>query len=134
MTRLFVFAAAFVLTSAAALAQTAGGLQEQPRSSIGYSSVATALQALRALPGATVSVQAGWTIVDDKASHTLWSFSPESDPAYPAAVRRQLVVEDKTVLIKMDVLCEATKEACDKLVVDFQKLNDTIKQHMNEHH
>jgi hypothetical protein len=31
----------------------------------------------------------------------------------------------------MDVLCEATKEACEQLVQEFQELTDQMKQRFN---
>jgi hypothetical protein len=42
------------------------------------------LQALRARHDVDISVQGGWTIVNDRANNTLWSFAPEGNPAYRA--------------------------------------------------
>jgi hypothetical protein len=103
---------------------------ESNRSGIGYASVAEALAALRAKPGAEVGEQDGWTIIQDAESETsiaLWSFAPANDPAHPSAVKRVVSEQDGSVQIEMRVLCEATKAACDQLVRDFQALNDQMK-------
>ncbi|MCA3002589.1 MAG: hypothetical protein IOD05_04830 [Rhodobacter sp.] len=47
---------------------------------VGFNSVAAALAALRAKPGASVSVQGGWTIIQDSQTQSLWSFTPEGPP------------------------------------------------------
>jgi hypothetical protein len=103
-------------------------LQESPGSSIGYRSVSEALAALRANPNISETDQGGWTILADRTSNTLWSFTPSSHPAHPAAVRRQAVERDGTVYIQMNVLCQATKEPCDQLVRDFEQLNEQMSQ------
>jgi hypothetical protein len=76
------------------------------------------------------SVQGGWTVADDHANNTLWSFAPEGYPAYPAAVKREIKEAKDAIYIHMHILCEASKAACDKLVVDFQKLNESIRQRL----
>jgi len=105
-------------------------LQEATQSTIGYASVAEALAALQANPKIQISVQGGWTIASDKENKTLWSFSPKSDPSYPAAVKRIVEERNDTVFVHMDVLCEASKSACDNLVRQFQQLNERMQQHM----
>ncbi len=113
--------------SAAASAQLPP-LQEQAGSTIGYASPAEALRALSKRLEVSITTQGGWIIADDKASHALWSFTPADNPASPAVVKRQITVEGSKLLVKMDVLCGGTKVACDKLVRDFQQLNDALKQ------
>jgi hypothetical protein len=101
------------------------------RSGIGYATVAEALAALRAKPGNEVGEQDGWTIIQEPESDksiALWSFAPAADPAHPAAVKRVVFEKDGSVQIEMKVLCEATKDACDQLVRDFQGLNDRMRQ------
>jgi hypothetical protein len=96
-------------------------------SSIGYPSVAAALADLRSKPEVKFSVQNGWTIAEDRSHFTLWSFPPEDDPAYPSAVKRTPVQTSTGVAMDMKVLCQSTQEACDKLVADFNALNEQLK-------
>lgn len=102
-------------------------LAEQP-TSMGYSTVAAALADLPSRPGVTMSDQGGWTIATESSSRTLWSFAPVGHPAYPAMVKRQILSTDHGVDMKMEVLCEADKAACDDLVRTFQQLNARMKQ------
>src|ERR1700741_129042 len=106
---------AFLALGAAAQAETSGQggpLAEAQGSTIGYPSVAAALAALEDRPDVTRSLQGGWTIVEDRAADTLWSFAPPGHPAYPAAVKRQVVDQDGAVYVRMSVQCEASKKDC----------------------
>lgn len=120
------------LLANAALAQPKEGssasAQTQP-SSIGYPTVAAALEALRSQSGSTVSLQGGWTIISVTAEQTLWSFTPANHPAHPAAVKRKIVERDGAVGVHMTALCQAEKAACDRLIEEFQQLNDRIREH-----
>jgi hypothetical protein len=69
--------------------------------SIGYPSVAAALGALRAKPNVRIATQGGWTIVDDRADKSIWSFTPAGHPAYPAAVKRSFVEKDGAIYIEI---------------------------------
>ncbi len=93
---------------------------------IGYPSVAAALAALKARSDVNISVQGGWTIVNDPVEKALWSFTPPNHPAHPAVVKRATVERDGQVFINMRALCQAEKAACDKLIVEFQELNEKI--------
>jgi hypothetical protein len=95
---------------------------------VGYPTVAAALEALKARNDVSISVQGGWTIVDDRGAATLWSFTPSDHAAYPAVVRRQLVEDKGSISMKMTALCQASKAACDKLMEDFQALNARMAQ------
>jgi hypothetical protein len=97
-------------------------LPEAPGSSIGYPTVAAALEALRARPGVVFTIENGWTIATDEAAYTIWSFARQGYPAYPAVVKRQVVRRGTTIGTEMNVLCEATKAACDDLVRTFAQL------------
>jgi hypothetical protein len=107
-----------------------GPLPEQPDADIGYPTVASALAALRAKPGVEISMVRGWTVIDDRAAATLWSFPPPSDPAYPAAVKRQVVQDGNASSLVMTIKCEASKPACDKLVLQFNQLNDALRERL----
>jgi ribonuclease HI len=102
-------------------------LPEATQSGIEYKSVAEALKALRAKPNVEISVQGDWTIVDEPANFALWSFAPKRHAAYPAVVKRKVVEKDGIVSIKTDVICEATKAACDALVREFMQMNQNLK-------
>src|SRR5262245_12315570 len=93
----------------ALLAQT-GGTAEKPNSpaGVGFKSVAEALSALKARPGAKISVTQpdSWTIITEQGGSVVWSFTPATHPAHPAVVRRAIVVgEDGMSRIEMASLC-----------------------------
>jgi hypothetical protein len=104
------------------------GAEESTQSSIGYGSVAEAWKSVSNHPSAKVAIQDGWRIVSLQANYkyVLWSFTPDSHRAHPAAVRREVIEINKTVRIDMRVLCEAEKSACDSLVREFEQLNRSI--------
>lgn len=89
---------------------------------IEYANVSDARSALKARPGVIFTTQNGWDIATDKAARTVWSFSPDDYPAYPAVVKRQVVQDAGKVFIKMSVHCEAPKGACDDLVRTFARM------------
>ena len=117
--------AALSIIAIAAMAQ-----QEPAQGGIGYPSVAAALEALKARPDVKISAQNGWTIVDDRATGTLWSFTPPNHPAHPAAVKRTVVERAGEVFVEMSALCQASKVACDKLIAEFRDLNEAMVQAM----
>jgi hypothetical protein len=102
-------------------------LAEAPDSTVGYPTVADALAALHAKPSVVFTAQAGWTIAQDAAAQTVWSFPPPDDPSYPSAVKRQVVQSGNELQMKMSVLCGSTKAACDNLVRQFQQLNAKMR-------
>lgn len=100
-------------------------------SNIGYPSVAAAMQSLRARPDVKIFMQSGWTMAEDRANLTLWSFPPKGDPAYPAAVKRKVVQGVGGISVNLKVLCGGTRAACEKLVEVFTKLNDSANKHFS---
>lgn len=98
-------------------------------SPIGYPSVAAALVDLHSRPEVKFSVQNGWTIAqdEDRGHFTLWSFPPEGDPAYPSAVKRTAVQTSTGITMDMNILCQSTQAACDKLNADFNALNERMR-------
>jgi hypothetical protein len=97
-------------------------------SGIGYPSVAAALKDLHSKPEVIFREQDGWIIAEDRSHYTLWSFAKEGDPAYPSAVKRTAVQETGgSVTMNMNILCEATQVACDRLVADFNELNERAR-------
>jgi hypothetical protein len=109
-----------------------GPIPEAGHSTIGYRNVAEALEALRKKPGVTITESNGWIVVDESESgqseRALWSFSPSTYPAYPAVAKRTVHEKDGKVWIELAVECEATKEACDQMVREFQDLNERAMQ------
>ena len=103
------------------------GAQERG-SSIGYPSVDAARKELLAKPGVRAVEQQGWLIIDDQKEMSLWSFTPQSHEAHPAAVKRTILKKDGAMFVRMNVLCGASKEACDRLVAEFNALNDRMRQ------
>jgi hypothetical protein len=95
----------------------------QPARGVGYPTVAAALDALKARKNVAITDQRGWTIVEDEPARAIWSFTPPGHPAHPAVVKRTVVERDGTVGMQMTALCQADKEACDKLMEEFKALN-----------
>jgi len=123
-------AVVMAMTSVIASAQQSGAPGNPPMSSIGYPSVAAALDALKARTDVRISSQGGWTVIEDGSggNATLWSFTPPNHPAHPAAVKRTLVQKDGAFFVEMDALCQATKAACDALMAEFQELNNRMRE------
>lgn len=96
--------------------------------SIDYPSAEAALASLKARGDVTLSVEGGWTIADDKANHTLWSFTQPGHPAHPAAVRRTVVIENGQPSIRMNALCTAKQEDCDAMLEGFRRMNTALQQ------
>lgn len=115
-----------MFASGAANAQN-NSLPETQQSVIEYRSVAEALAGLRSKPGTEMSVQGKWTIAYESAAHVIWSFAPEDHPAYPAVVKRAVVVRDGKTMIDMGVICQASKSACDGLVREFIQMNENMR-------
>ncbi|MFZ0762403.1 hypothetical protein [Bradyrhizobium sp.] len=120
---------AFVLIVASidlAVAQGAAGTKRPE-----YATAAQALQGLRAKPGVKISVQSGWTVIEDRSTLSIWSFPPAGHRAYPTAIQRKVVQEGSNVFVKMNVLCEAPKPDCDAVVAEFGKLNGRVRDDLN---
>lgn len=99
--------------------------------SVGYPSVEAALSALQARqdPGTKITTHEGWTLatIGKGWGKTMWSFTPENHPAHPAAVKREVLIKDGMVYIRMDILCEADKHACNTLAAEFEQRNEDIR-------
>jgi hypothetical protein len=118
-----VIVAVAVYAAGTAHAQTTGA-------GIGYPSPQAALKALHARPDVVFSLQNGWIIASDRANVTVWSFAEASNPAFPAAVKRQVVQNGDKVYVAMSILCGGPQAECDKLPAEFQAL-DHIKSPAN---
>jgi hypothetical protein len=101
---------------------------KDPKAGIGYPSVAAALADLHSKPEVIFREEGGWIIAEDRSHYTLWSFATDGDPAYPSAVKRTAVQEaGGSVTMNMNILCESTQDACDKLVANFNELNERAR-------
>jgi hypothetical protein len=97
-------------------------------SGIGYPSVAAALADLHSKPEVIFREEGGWIIAEDRSHYTLWSFATEGDPAYPSVVKRTAVqAGGGSVTMNMNILCESNQDACDKLVANFNELNERAR-------
>jgi len=114
------------------IASSAFGQSAAPSSSaITYPSVAAALAALEARDGKdTVVVHAdGWTIVNEPKASAQWQFTPRGHYAYPAVVRRVIKrASGQKPTVETSSLCEASSEACSKLLAEFASMNERITQ------
>jgi hypothetical protein len=119
----FVFLLGALATGLTMRAQEAGKVPESPCSTIGYTTVATALIAVRAISGIEIRTENGWLIATDSPMRTIWSFAPEGHPAYPTAVKRTVVPAQKGSVVDMQILCESDKVSCDNVVLQFQEIN-----------
>ncbi len=107
-------------------------LPEASGTSIEYESPQAALEALKNKPGVEIRQNQGWTIVNDQSNRTLWTFTPETHPAHPSAVKRSVLFRDGALYLDLNVLCFSTKDACDNLVREFQALNDRVRSEMQD--
>jgi hypothetical protein len=97
-----------------------------------YQSVEEALTSLRSDPSITFSHSDGWTIAQGNSGlgYLIWSFTPPTHPAHPAAVKRTISQRSEAITISMEVICEAERSACDALISEFDELNEGIKQRL----
>jgi hypothetical protein len=130
MTLVHRLAIAYAIAAASAWAASAQPAQQPASPGIGYKTVAEALAALRAKSGVKVLDQAGWTVIDDRADSSIWSFPPAGHPAHPAAIRRIVFQQGKDIFIRMSVLCQAAKPACDRLVAEFEAMNKATRERL----
>ena len=118
MKHLRFFSVALVLACArtAHPAQGADSPSKPETTSIGYSSVAEAIAALKGKPGVKFRTQEGMTIAEDfgGSSPTSWIFFPPTHPAYPSAIKRFVTNTANGAVMETRVRCEASKEVCDK--------------------
>lgn len=120
-----------VIFTLAALALTVAPACAQ-QSQIEYSTVAEAKEALSAKAGVKVQRQEGWLIFNDGPS-VIWSFAPEDHEAWPAVGKRQLLQgDDGRFYVRTDLMCEASKEACDRLHASYQALDEAMMKSLEK--
>lgn len=101
-----------------------GGNAHADEGDIGYPSVEAARKALSERDDISMSRADGWLTIEDPAAMTLWTFTPETDPAHPAAIKRSVIEEAGRVVLRMDIRCEGDAAACDALEAHFLSLNE----------
>ncbi len=108
----------------AGLAAHGAAAADEP--ALGYSSVAGALEALRADPTAQFGEESGWTIVASREGDApvQWFFTPEGHEAHPAVVKRVGLERDGVGMIDLVALCHAEQAACDRLVDGFSQRHE----------
>ncbi|MEO7336734.1 MAG: hypothetical protein ABIV63_09140 [Caldimonas sp.] len=98
---------------------------------IEFRSVAQARSALEAEDGKTTIVTHPdeWVVVTEPAAAAQWSFTPPGYYAYPAVVRRIILRgPNRAVSVDTSSLCEAPAEACERLLKEFESMNERIVQ------
>jgi len=106
-----------------------------PEKGIGFKSVNEAMTFLKTKQTVTFTVTKpdGWVIANDTSPFTVWSFTPEGHYAHPAVVKRELKQnEDGGVYMKMNALCQAEKEPCDRLIAEFEELNNKMRKNVQD--
>jgi hypothetical protein len=126
MRKAFMTIVPAILVATCACAQPAQSPADARAPAEEYPSVAAALETIRTKSGVKVTIQSGWTVVQDEASATVWSFTPPSHPAYPAALRRSIIEHDGAFVVKSDAMCEAEKPACDQLMAEVHELDNRM--------
>jgi len=121
---------AFALSQS--LAQAQAPLPETP-GSLEYRSVSEALEALKAKPGVSITETKpdGWIIASEGQS-VVWSFTPSGHYAHPAVVRREVIVREGNLSVETRALCQAEKPACDKLIREFQEVNERMRLNIQQ--
>jgi hypothetical protein len=60
---------------------------------------------------------------DEKNPTVMYTFTVKGQAAHPSIVCRKQVKEGEFLVVKMQVVCDSTTEACDKLRNDFNVIN-----------
>ena len=96
---------------------------------IQYSSVENAMNTLKNKNSANTSYQGGWTIISliENNNQAMWFFPPKKHAAYPAVIKKSIIVKGNALETKIVTLCEAEKLECDKLITQFKKINNNYK-------
>ena len=116
----------YAIVIGCSLAATTMASAEDEPAPIGYATVDSVLEALRAEPGAQFREQRGWTVVAsrERDAPVEWFFTPEGHDAHPAVVKRTALERDGVGLIDLAALCQSEQPACDQLLDDFRQQHD----------
>lgn len=86
------------------------------------------LAQLKSNPEVQIRTERGWQIAEVKSERALYSFTPETHPAHPSYVKREVVEKDGAIYIETSAMCGADKNVCDQLIRDFIELNNKVKK------
>jgi hypothetical protein len=92
-------------------------------------SVASRLEWLKTQPSlrTTITTPDHWVVLSTPDGAVQWSFTPSGHYAHPAVVRRELKLrQNGDVFVEMTSQCEAVKKDCDKLLAEFERLNERM--------
>ncbi len=126
MKKLLFLVVSIALAGCNASAPVKEDLGYQGKSSKGVT-VGELLSQLRSNPDVQVRVDRGWQIAEVKSERALYSFTPETHPAHPSYVKREVVEKDGAIYIETSAQCSAEKSVCDQLIRDFIELNNKVK-------
>ena len=73
-----------------------------------------------------------YVAVNDRATGTVWTFTVAGHPAHPSVVCRRPVPEGSGLTLEMNIQCNAPEAACQKLLRDFQDLNQRMIEAMKK--
>ena len=74
----------------------------------------------------------GYVAFVDTPNVAVWTFTKPGHRAHPSVVCRTIIVNpDGSIGIEMKMLCVSTDAACERLVADFNKLNESMKEELN---
>lgn len=92
---------------------------------LGYPSVAAAFEAVKAKPNIDISAENDWTYIFDDSNLVRWDFTQTQHPGHPTVVKRLVELPTKTsvMIIRVSVLCEAQKTACEKVRAEIAEEN-----------
>ncbi len=109
------------------------GYEGHKKNASGKSKPLETLKLLKSDPDVSFRITRGWSVASKNTDEekAIWSFPPESHEAYPSVVKRKVEQANGQIGIVTTVKCGATKPVCDRLVRDFIKLNDNMKQSIN---
>jgi len=100
------------------------------QTTIAYKTVAEAQKALEARDGdgTIVTHPEGWVVINEPEAKAQWSFTPAGYYAHPAVVKRVILRSEGKVTVETASLCEADKDACARLLAEFETMNERITQ------
>lgn len=113
----------------------ASRLSEPLSSDIGYPSPQAALAALRQKPGVKFrSYDDGWVDALDPTGRfgVWWTFPPDSDPAYPSAMRREMIVDGAKVFVDQRIMCVPVRPACGRVFQRGLAMNDALMKYLQQ--
>ena len=119
-----------LLIGCASTEQESLGYKGKKKSSSENPGALKTLENLRNNPDATFRNNNGWVIIniDNGDEKSIYSFTPESHPAYPAIVKREVIEKDGSIHLEMTAKCGASKKVCDDLIQQFVALNNNVRQ------